>query len=96
MNVKAPERSGPPLAKLLARRLFVIAGAVFVLNSVAVGLYYGSDRRALEAEVVAGQVQNLQDDLDGAHLPKDAPARALRQKPTGLRIRTGRPGRRCA
>ena len=52
-KVSGAARSGPPLAKVLARGLVVIAGVVFVVNSVAVGLYYGSDRRALEAEVVA-------------------------------------------
>jgi two-component system OmpR family sensor kinase len=50
---------------------------VFVVNSVAVGVYYGSDRRALEAEVVAGQVERLQADLEGASLPEGAPARTL-------------------
>ncbi len=69
--------SGPPLARFLARRLFLIAGIVFVVNSIAVGLYYGSDRRALEAEVVAAQVERLQEGLDGVTLPEDAPARRL-------------------
>ncbi len=75
--MSAARRSGPPLARFLARRLLLIAGIVFVVNSIAVGLYYGSDRRALEAEVVAAQVERLQEGLDDATLPQDAPARDL-------------------
>ena len=37
-KVSGAARSGPPLAKVLARGLVVIAGVVFVVNSVAVGL----------------------------------------------------------
>jgi two-component system OmpR family sensor kinase len=73
----ARSRSGPPLAKFLARRLLVIAGIVFILNSVAVGLYYGSDRRALEAEAAAAQVERLQEAIEGAALPREAPVRRL-------------------
>lgn len=73
----AASRSGPPLARLLARRLLLIAGAVFVLNSVVVGIYYGSDRRALEAEVVADRIDGLEAALDGAALPPDAGVRKL-------------------
>lgn len=70
-------RSGPPLAKVLARGLVVIAGVVFVVNSVAVGLYYGSDRRALEAEVVADIVDRLEAGLEGRTLAEAASVRDL-------------------
>ncbi len=68
---------GPPLAKVLARSLALIAGVVFVVNSVVVGLYYGSDPRALRSEVVLTQTQRLEQALDGVTLPADAPFRAI-------------------
>lgn len=68
---------GPPLARFLARRLVLIAGFVVLLYSLAVGLYYGTDRRALDAELVAHQVERIEAELDGRTLPADAPARAL-------------------
>lgn len=70
-------RSGPPLARFLARRLVLIAGLVVLLYSLAVGLYYGTDRRALDAELVAHQVERIETDLDGTALPTDAPSRIL-------------------
>ena len=62
---------------MLARRLALIAGVLFLVNSVAVGVYYGSDRRALEAELVNDQAERLEDALDGAVLPEGAPVRSL-------------------
>ena len=76
-KVSGAARSGPPLAKVLARGLVVIAGVVFVVNSVAVGLYYGSDRRALEAEVVADIVDRLEAGLEGRTLAEAASVRDL-------------------
>lgn len=70
-------RSGHPLAKLLARRLVLIAGLVFVVNSVVVAVYYGSDRRTLEVEAVNDQVERVEDALEGGMLPVDAPVRSL-------------------
>lgn len=70
-------RPGPPLARFLALRLAVIAAVVFAVNTVAVGLYYGTDRRALEAEAALTQIERIATALDGATLPADAPARAL-------------------
>ena len=46
-------RHNRPLAQVLIRRLTLIATVIVVLNMVVVGLYYGSDRPELEAEVVA-------------------------------------------
>lgn len=69
--------SGPPLARFLALRLVLIAAVVFVVNSIAVGIYYGSDRRALEAEVVSDQAERIAAALTGADLPEDAQVRAL-------------------
>jgi two-component system OmpR family sensor kinase len=62
---------------MLTRRLLIVAGAVFVLNSVFVGLYYRSDDRALAAEAVADRVDDIAAGLHGATLPPEAPARAL-------------------
>lgn len=73
-------RAGPPLAKLLARRLFLIAAVVFVINSVVVGVYYGSDRRALTAELVNDQVEAVEGALDGDALPDTAALRSLYAK----------------
>ncbi len=73
----ATPSSGPPLAKLLTRRLLLIAGIVFLVNSVAVGIYYGSDRRTLEGDAVDDQVERVEAALEGAKLPGDAPVRTL-------------------
>lgn len=70
-------RSGPPLRKLLTQRLAIIATVVLVLNSLAVGIYYGSDRRELDTEVVNNQVERIEEELDGRALPDDAHIRRL-------------------
>lgn len=66
-----------PLARLLTRRLALIAGAVVLSNGLAVALHYGSDRKALESEIIERQMQRLESALaDGP--PRIAPdARAL-------------------
>lgn len=70
-------RSGPPLAQMLTRRLLVIAALVFCANTVAVGLYYGADRRTLEKAIVAGQSDRIGAALHNGTLPPTAPERAL-------------------
>ncbi len=70
-------RPNRPLAQALTRRLALIAAAIVALNMAAVGFYYGSDRRALEAEVVAEVTERLGAALQGVTLPADAPARAI-------------------
>lgn len=70
-------RPNRPLAQVLIRRLALIAGVIVVLNMVVVGLYYGSDRAELEAEVVADVTERLGAALDGDRLPADAAARAI-------------------
>ena len=47
----------PSLAQILTRRLVLIAGVVVLLNIAVVGAYYGTDRRELEAEVVAHEIE---------------------------------------
>lgn len=66
-----------PLAQVLIRRLTLIAAVIVALNMVVVGLYYGSDRTALEAEVVADITESLSAALEGKSLPANAPARAI-------------------
>ncbi len=70
-------RAGRPLAQVLIRRLALIAAAIVALNLAVVGLYYGSDRPELEAEVVADVTESLGAALEGRSLPADAPARAI-------------------
>lgn len=67
----------PSLAQILTRRLVLIAVAVVLLNIAVVGAYYGTDRRALEAEVVAHEIERLQEALDDKTIREDASARAL-------------------
>lgn len=69
--------SRPPLAQVLTRRLTLIAIVVFAINSLAVGIYYGSNSRELDAEVLAHQIERLEADLAGRTLPEDASARLL-------------------
>jgi two-component system OmpR family sensor kinase len=69
-----PNRS---LAQILIRRLAVISAGIVTLNLVVVGLYYGSDRSALEAEVVADVAERLGAALDGSGLAPEAPIRAI-------------------
>lgn len=70
-------RPNRPLAQVLIRRLTLIATVIVVLNMVVVGLYYGSDRPELEAEVVADVTERLGVSLEGNSLPADAPAREI-------------------
>lgn len=70
-------RPNRPLAQLLIRRLTLIATVIVALNMVVVGLYYGSDRPELEAEVVADVTERLGAALEGSSLPADAPARDI-------------------
>jgi two-component system, OmpR family, sensor kinase len=44
---------------------------------VLVGAYYGSDQRALEAEVVSDMTEKLGAASEGYSLPADAPAREI-------------------
>lgn len=70
-------RPNGALAQVLIRRLALIAAVIVAANMLAVGLYYGSDRPELEAEVVADVTERLGVELDGNSLPADAPARAI-------------------
>lgn len=70
-------RPNRPLAHVLIRRLTLIATVIVLLNMVVVGLYYGSDRPELEAEVVADMTERLGASLEGNNLPADAPAREI-------------------
>jgi two-component system OmpR family sensor kinase len=66
-----------PLAEVLTRRLALLAGVVVLLNAVAVGVYYGTDRRELEAEAIAQMAERVGAALEGTALPQDSPARAV-------------------
>jgi two-component system OmpR family sensor kinase len=70
-------RPNRPLAQVLIRRLALIATVIVALNMVVVGLYYGSDRPELEAEVVGEVTERLGAALEGSSLPADASARAI-------------------
>jgi two-component system OmpR family sensor kinase len=70
-------RPNRPLAQVLILRLTLIATVIAVLNMVVVGLYYGSDRPELEAEVVADMAERLGASFEGNTLPADAPARDI-------------------
>jgi two-component system, OmpR family, sensor kinase len=70
-------RPNRPLAQVLIRRLALIATGIVALNMVGVGLYYGSDRPELEAEVASDVTERLGAALQGTHLPADAPARDI-------------------
>jgi len=70
-------RPNRPLAQVLIRRLALIATGIVALNMVGVGLYYGSDRPELEAEVASDVTEQLGAALEGTSLPADAPARVM-------------------
>lgn len=70
-------RPNRPLARTLTQRLIMIAAGIVALNIAVVGAYYGSDRRALEAEVIADVTARLGAALDGTQLPVDARARDI-------------------
>lgn len=67
----------PPLARTLATRFVLIATIVFALNAVGVGVYYGTDRRALAAEAINNQTERMGDALEGSTLPPGASVRDL-------------------
>jgi len=69
--------SARPLAQVLTRRLALVALVIVFLNIVAVGAYYGADRRALEVEVVNQMVRSIEQSLEGMHLPEHAPIRTM-------------------
>lgn len=66
-----------PVASRLTSRLFVIAAAALVVNMLAVGLYYGVDRRAMEGEVVEHRLGLVAEAVDPASGRVAASARAL-------------------
>lgn len=68
---------GAPLARILTRRLALIAAAVVVVNAVAVAAYYGSDREGLEAEVIQRQFERLEAALEGPQGPVAPDARRI-------------------
>jgi len=65
------------LASRLTSRLFVIAAAALVVNMLAVGAYYGFDRRAMEGEVVEHRLRLVAEAFDPASGRVEASARAL-------------------
>ncbi len=65
------------LASRLTARLFAIAAAALLVNMLAVGLYYGVDRRAMEGEVVEHRLGVLAGAVDPASGRVAASARAL-------------------
>lgn len=70
-------RPNRPLARTLTQRLIMIAAGIVALNIAVVGAYYGSDRRALEAELIADVTARLGAALNGTQLPVDARARDI-------------------
>lgn len=70
-------RRAAPLARTLAQRFVAIALVVFALNAVGVGLYYGTDRRALASEAVNNEAERMEDALEGTVLPRGARVRTL-------------------
>lgn len=68
-----------PLASILTRRLAWIALAVVFVNAIAVATYYGSDRQALETEVIEREMSRLVTALNDDPPRIDARARTLFQ-----------------
>jgi two-component system, OmpR family, sensor kinase len=66
-----------PLASILTRRLVWIALAVVFVNAMAVAAYYGSDREALEREVIEREMSRLETALVGDPPRVDHSARRL-------------------
>lgn len=66
-----------PLARILTRRLALIATAVILINAVAVAVYYGSDQEGLEAQVIERQMGRLEAALDGGALQISPETRGL-------------------
>lgn len=65
------------LASRLTTRLLGIAAAALLVNMLAVGLYYGLDRRAMEGEVVEHRLGLVAEAFDPVSSRVDASARAL-------------------
>ena len=65
------------LASRLTSRLFAIAAAALLVNMLAVGAYYGFDRRAMEGEVVEHRLGLVAEAFDPAAGRVGASARAL-------------------
>ncbi len=57
--------SRPTLTHILTRRLIWLAVAAVSVNVVAVGLYYGTDQRELESEVIEREIERLEKNLEG-------------------------------
>ena len=72
------------LASRLTTRLFAIAGAALVVNMLAVGLYYGFDRRAMEGEVVEHRLGLVSEAFDPAEGRVEASARAIAESSTAI------------
>ena len=70
-------RQPRPLAQILTRRLALLAAVIVVLNMIAVGLYYGSDRTELEAEAVDTLAEEMGAALTGTTLPAEARVRSI-------------------
>lgn len=69
--------SAQPLARILTRRLAWIALAAVAINALVVGVYYGSDRQALEEEAVEREMASLEAALVGDPLRVADPAREM-------------------
>jgi two-component system OmpR family sensor kinase len=67
----------PTLTQILTRRLIWLAAAAVIVNVLAVGIYYGSDRRALESEVIDLQMESLEGSLEGSPPRVSARGRSL-------------------
>jgi two-component system OmpR family sensor kinase len=65
------------LASRLTVRLFWIAAVALAVNMLAVGVYYGFDRRAMEGEVIEHRLGLLADAYDPASGRVDDRARAI-------------------
>ncbi|MBZ8117038.1 HAMP domain-containing histidine kinase [Roseovarius sp. LXJ103] len=66
-----------PLAQILTLRLVLMASLIVLVNLIAVGVYYGSDRRAIEDEAISRQIARMEAALEGSMLPADAAVRDL-------------------
>ena len=70
-------KSQPTLTQILTRRLTWLAVGAVIVNVVAVGIYYGTDRRELESEVIDLQMERLEESLEGSPPRISARGRAL-------------------
>jgi len=65
------------LVSRLTTRLFVIAAVALLLNMLVLGLHYGSDRRAMEGEIIEHRLDLLVDAVDPASGRVEPSARVL-------------------